>query len=123
MSGLGYTYVACGNSTNKKDAQTNAAKDFLMFLTRQGELAEGEGLQETHSHSSGGDSVASGHQNLGLQRRGGAFQDPQALGQAYQPVGQAGGSFRERFLDQQREQQQLGDAEDIDVNAGEFETV
>lgn len=27
-----------GNSTNKKDAQTNAARDFVNFLVRIGEL-------------------------------------------------------------------------------------
>lgn len=32
----GYTYVAAGNSTNKKDAQSNAARDFVSFLVRQG---------------------------------------------------------------------------------------
>ena len=33
-----YSYVGAGNSTSKKDAQANAAKDFLMFLVRTGEL-------------------------------------------------------------------------------------
>lgn len=28
-----------GNSTNKKDAQTNAARDFVNFLVRIGEVA------------------------------------------------------------------------------------
>lgn len=32
----GYNYVGAGNSTNKKDAQSNAAKDFVSFLVRQG---------------------------------------------------------------------------------------
>lgn len=30
----GFPYVGCGNSANKKDAQTNAAKDFIQFLVR-----------------------------------------------------------------------------------------
>eukprot|EP00057_Strongylocentrotus_purpuratus_P019802 XP_011674276.1 PREDICTED: ATP-dependent RNA helicase A-like protein [Strongylocentrotus purpuratus] len=33
-----YSYVGVGNSTSKKDSQLNAAKDFLMFLVRSGEL-------------------------------------------------------------------------------------
>ena len=42
---------ACGNSTNKKDAQTNAAKDFLLYLVRNGditqeEIPQGVGLNE-----------------------------------------------------------------------------
>ncbi len=32
----GFDYVAAGNSTVKKDAQTNAARDFVAFLVRQG---------------------------------------------------------------------------------------
>lgn len=32
----GFQYVGAGNSTNKKDAQSNAARDFLQFLVRQG---------------------------------------------------------------------------------------
>jgi len=32
----GHNYVGVGNSTNKKDAQGNASKDFLMYLIRQG---------------------------------------------------------------------------------------
>ncbi|CAG2105382.1 unnamed protein product, partial [Medioppia subpectinata] len=38
----GYNYVAMGNSTNKKDAAVNAAKDFLMYLVRDNKLAESE---------------------------------------------------------------------------------
>lgn len=34
----GYNYMGVGNSTSKKDAQTNAAKDFVQFLIRQGEV-------------------------------------------------------------------------------------
>ena len=28
----GYDYVACGNSTSKKDAQSNAARDMCQYL-------------------------------------------------------------------------------------------
>lgn len=31
----GYPYTGCGNSTNKKDAQFNAATDFVLYLVRQ----------------------------------------------------------------------------------------
>lgn len=31
----GFSYVGAGNSTNKKDAQANAAKDFVNYLVRQ----------------------------------------------------------------------------------------
>lgn len=39
----GHNYVGVGNSTNKKDAQGNASKDFLLYLTRQG-LVSAESL-------------------------------------------------------------------------------
>lgn len=32
----GYTYVGAGNSTTKKDAQSNASRDFVGFLVREG---------------------------------------------------------------------------------------
>ncbi len=36
----GYNYVGAGNSTGKKEAQSNAARDFLMYLVRVGEVRE-----------------------------------------------------------------------------------
>ena len=38
----GYNYVGVGNSTSKKDSQANAARDFVQFLVRQGEVTAGE---------------------------------------------------------------------------------
>jgi ATP-dependent RNA helicase A len=38
----GHNYVGAGNSANKKDAQSNAAKDFVQFLVRQGLLNPSE---------------------------------------------------------------------------------
>ncbi|PIC45573.1 hypothetical protein B9Z55_005547 [Caenorhabditis nigoni] len=37
-----FPYVAFGNSSNKKDAATNAARDFCLFLVREGEMKESE---------------------------------------------------------------------------------
>ena len=34
----GITYVAAGNSTNKKDAQSNAANDMCQYLVRTGQM-------------------------------------------------------------------------------------
>lgn len=34
----GYSYIGMGNSTNKKDAQTNAARDFVNYLVRTKEI-------------------------------------------------------------------------------------
>ncbi|ESO96009.1 hypothetical protein LOTGIDRAFT_116243 [Lottia gigantea] len=38
----GFDYIAVGNSTNKKDAQANAARDFCQHLVRQGLMAPAE---------------------------------------------------------------------------------
>ena len=39
---LTYPYTAVGNSTNKKDAQTNAAIDFCQYLVREGKMTQNE---------------------------------------------------------------------------------
>uniref|UniRef100_A0A1A7WG96 RNA helicase n=1 Tax=Iconisemion striatum TaxID=60296 RepID=A0A1A7WG96_9TELE len=38
----GFNYTGMGNSTNKKDAQTNAARDFVNYLVRVGEMSAAE---------------------------------------------------------------------------------
>ncbi|XP_061694799.1 ATP-dependent RNA helicase A isoform X2 [Syngnathoides biaculeatus] len=38
----GFNYTGMGNSTNKKDAQSNAARDFVNFLVRAGEMSAAE---------------------------------------------------------------------------------
>lgn len=48
----GYDYVGVGNSTNKKDSQTNAARDFLLYLVRIGKLTKEEVPVEIPSQSS-----------------------------------------------------------------------
>jgi hypothetical protein len=37
-----YNYIGIGNSTNKKDAQSNAALDFCQFLVRSGSLNQND---------------------------------------------------------------------------------
>lgn len=38
----GIPYVGAGNSTNKKDAEKNAARDFINFLVRSGQINANE---------------------------------------------------------------------------------
>ncbi|XP_038551161.1 ATP-dependent RNA helicase A protein-like [Micropterus salmoides] len=38
----GFNYIGMGNSTNKRDAQTNAARDFVNYLVRIGEMSAAE---------------------------------------------------------------------------------
>lgn len=42
----GHNYVGAGNSSNKKDAQFNAAKDFVQYLVRQGVVSGDEVPQD-----------------------------------------------------------------------------
>lgn len=37
-----FNYIGMGNSTNKKDAQTNAARDFVNYLVRVGQMSAAE---------------------------------------------------------------------------------
>lgn len=52
-----FNYIGMGNSTNKKDAQTNAARDFVNYLVRIGEMNAAEvpalGVSNLLSRSSG----------------------------------------------------------------------
>ncbi|KAM7379866.1 hypothetical protein PAMP_005383 [Pampus punctatissimus] len=62
-----YNYIGMGNSTNKKDAQTNAARDFVNYLVRVGEMsttevpAVGVGLPEGNQPDGGGGSGGFGN--------------------------------------------------------------
>uniref|UniRef100_A0A8C2EEP5 RNA helicase n=1 Tax=Cyprinus carpio TaxID=7962 RepID=A0A8C2EEP5_CYPCA len=53
-----YSYIGMGNSANKKDAQSNAARDFVNYLVRMKEMSPGEvpalGVSITSMFSSGG---------------------------------------------------------------------
>lgn len=52
-----FNYIGMGNSTNKKDAQTNAARDFVNYLVRIGQMNAAEvpalGVRNLLSRSSG----------------------------------------------------------------------
>lgn len=49
----GFNYIGMGNSTNKKDAQSNAARDFVNYLVRVGEINSSEvpalGVSESYA--------------------------------------------------------------------------
>jgi ATP-dependent RNA helicase A len=55
--------TACGNSTSKKDAQSNAAKDFISYLIRQGQMNPEEVPSEAGLKTEAGPSSSVG---LGL---------------------------------------------------------
>ncbi|XP_023658222.2 ATP-dependent RNA helicase A [Paramormyrops kingsleyae] len=62
----GFSYTGMGNSTNKKDAQANAARDFVNFLVRVGELnaADVPAIGVSVNEVDAGRGVADGFGNL-----------------------------------------------------------
>ena len=46
----GFDYVGVGNSTNKKDAQSNCARDFVQYLVRLGHVKQSEVPSAMVSH-------------------------------------------------------------------------
>ncbi|OQR68798.1 dosage compensation regulator isoform 1 [Tropilaelaps mercedesae] len=108
VEGLEYTGV--GNSTNKKDAQTNAAKDFLQFLVREGRLQPSDVPRE---FPIGGGGTPAGGGPLFGPRWNAPREAPQQHASPYR--GGMGEAYAERMLQQNR--QNLEDAEDLDVNA------
>nr|XP_022341971.1 LOW QUALITY PROTEIN: ATP-dependent RNA helicase A-like [Crassostrea virginica] len=126
----GFDYIAVGNSTNKKDAQTNAAKDFVQYLVRQG-LVQQEEVPALEMPSVGqsdgepGTSQGPGfvglpgglnapHQSLGLDRGNNMGGDIGQQQREYPPY-QRGPplSYMERIA----EKRILEESEDVDFNA------
>jgi ATP-dependent RNA helicase A len=59
---------ACGNSTSKKDSQTNAAKDFVSYLIRQGSITPEEVPSEAGLDSAATTTTAASSFGLGLSQ-------------------------------------------------------
>jgi len=118
LSVAGYAYTACGNSTSKKEAQSNAARDFVLYLQRSGEMKEGEAPKAATGETPFATMSGQQAQNLGLHQR----HRPDALGEAYrkgqqgQNDQQGGGDFRRDFLEE-AQRRRVADAEEADVNA------
>lgn len=115
-----YDYIGVGNSTNKKDAQANAARDFVQFLVRQGSVQQSEvplltvgmgaGTAESMSSSevSGDDMGDSGISSSGSFPGLDANRDI--------PAYQRGPPMS--YLDRLAEKRKLEESEDLDLNAG-----
>lgn len=140
----GQPYVGAGNSTNKKDAEKNAARDFVSFLVRSGKIAPNDVPLEAQEGGNGAAAGAGGPAPMSAFHTGGmqsanVFRDgqgPQDLGQAYRPVrdrwnegsgggNNADGGDRDRgnfgptsYFDRAEAAAQMEDAESFDVNAG-----
>lgn len=132
--------MGAGNSTNKKDAEKNASKDFVSFLVRAGKIPEssvpnegneqappsfGQGGQVNNSvdqESFGGNAGPSGGNQYQSGRNfgnsGGNLSNfsPNQLGQAYRPAGNDFGP--QSYMDRAQQQANMEEAESLDVNAG-----
>ncbi|KAG9436729.1 dosage compensation regulator isoform X1 [Apis mellifera carnica] len=111
----GFDYVGAGNSTNKKDAQGNAARDYVNYLVRTGHVNPNDVPKD------------SGNVQLNLGNIKSepcspirpVFQDgmgPNDIGQAYRAYNEHGQS-NYTYIDRIADQKKVEDAEDVDVNS------
>ncbi|XP_029345786.1 dosage compensation regulator [Acyrthosiphon pisum] len=113
----GHNYVGVGNSTNKKDAQGNASKDYLLYLTRQGLVSTDSLPSNCFSGPASNDSMVNASQRLmdnvppkSVYQQG---QTPNMLGEAYRPIGKTNFQFKDFLNDENK----VEEAESLDVNA------
>ncbi|XP_022910622.2 dosage compensation regulator mle isoform X1 [Onthophagus taurus] len=114
----GFDYVGVGNSTNKKDSQANASRDFISFLVRQS-LVNPKDVPVDIGLSGGNDA---GPNNSGVSQDNNAPQKsvfgegmgPQSYGEAYRPVDRDRPNWD--FIEKMQ-QKRVEEAEDLDVNA------
>ncbi|KAG8227389.1 hypothetical protein J437_LFUL000397 [Ladona fulva] len=126
----GFDYVGAGNSTNKKDSQLNAAKDFVQYLVRKGHVNANDVpadvgavppvVSDPGPQNLPSSSAPAPHVSLGLTRP--VFQPgygPNDMGEAYRPYRADGNEEQGNYsiMDRLADQQRVEDAEDLDVNA------
>lgn len=113
----GFDYIGAGNSTNKKDAQGNAARDYVNYLVRTGHVNPNDVPKEM-GNVQALDAAPVKTEYLSPARS--VFQDgmgPNDIGQAYRAYNEDGrGNYT--YMDRIAEQKRVEDAEDVDVNSG-----
>ncbi|XP_076302430.1 LOW QUALITY PROTEIN: dosage compensation regulator mle-like [Lasioglossum baleicum] len=113
----GFDYVGAGNSTNKKDAQGNAAKDYVNYLVRAGHVNADDVPKDT-GFIQLQDVIPIKLESTSPIRS--VFQDgmgPNDIGQAYRAYNEHGQS-NYTYIDRIADQKKVEDAEDVDVNSG-----
>ncbi|XP_001604965.2 dosage compensation regulator isoform X1 [Nasonia vitripennis] len=116
----GYDYVAVGNSTNKKDAQGNASRDFVNYLVRIGKVNAKDVPADLPAAggAGSGEGLIGGAININTPSRP-VFRDgmtPNDFGQAYRPYNERGEKDY-TYIDRLADQKRVEEAEDVDVNA------
>ncbi|XP_043511200.1 dosage compensation regulator isoform X1 [Frieseomelitta varia] len=113
----GFDYVGAGNSTSKKDAQGNAAKDYVNYLVRSGHVNADDVPRDTASIQLQEPIVP---KIEFVEPVKSVFQDgmgPNDIGEAYRAYNEYGQS-NYTYIDRIAEQKKVADAEDVDVNSG-----
>lgn len=109
--------MGAGNSTNKKDAQGNAAKDYVNYLVRAGHVNADDVPKDT-GFIQLQDVIPIKLESTSPIRS--VFQDgmgPNDIGQAYRAYNEHGQS-NYTYIDRIADQKKVEDAEDVDVNSG-----
>ncbi|KYN40307.1 Dosage compensation regulator [Trachymyrmex septentrionalis] len=112
----GFDYVGAGNSTNKKDAQGNAARDYVNYLVRTNRVNSSDVPKDAGIPTMTPDAI----KNEVLTPIKSVFQGgmgPNDIGQAYRPYNEHGQS-NYTYMDRLADQKKVEDAEDVDVNSG-----
>ncbi|KAF6200626.1 hypothetical protein GE061_005069 [Apolygus lucorum] len=117
----GHNYVGAGNSTTKKDAQSNAAKDFVQYLVRQGVVSASDVPSELAASVP---TMDGGSGSSGIFRPVfAAGQTPDVMGAAYTAVkreygrDEGEGGRPHTYLDVLADQKTVEEAEEVDMNA------
>ncbi|XP_064116471.1 ATP-dependent RNA helicase A-like, partial [Macrobrachium nipponense] len=114
----GYSYVGVGNSTTKKDAGENAAKDFVQYLIRQGEVA----AEEVPDMKGPDKSIQAADSNAGnAEWQPSAPMKPvpglREEGNVYRPIQHEGREKPLTYMDRVEERRAIEDAEECDMTA------
>ncbi|KAK8730416.1 hypothetical protein OTU49_007995 [Cherax quadricarinatus] len=114
----GYNYIGVGNSTSKKDSQSNAAKDFIQFLVRQGDVQANEIPDLQMPDSGGGEEDASRTEGGGEFKLSAPMAPVPGLreeGNVYHPIQREGRQMT--YMERIQERKATEDAEDVDLTA------
>lgn len=109
--------MGAGNSTSKKDAQGNAAKDYVNYLVRSRHVNADDVPKDTQSIQQQGTLTIKSEPVYPIKS---VFQDgmgPNDIGEAYRAYNEHG-EINYTYIDRIADQKKVEDAEDVDVNSG-----
>lgn len=113
----GFNYIGAGNSTSKKDAEKNAARDYVNFLVRHGHL----NASDIPTQCFAGGPVLPSRSDQEPAPVFASGQTPNDFGQAYRPVNDPGTSTfdseQHSFVNRAQQQLKIEEAESLDINA------